>query len=78
MAGPGTPGPTQDPLVGSSGARAWRWWLYRTDGPFVPALVPRLQWKHTHPLQVANEPILAFTRGSPERDAVQKVRGCSA
>ncbi|XP_058531882.1 delta-1-pyrroline-5-carboxylate dehydrogenase, mitochondrial [Ochotona princeps] len=31
-----------------------------------------LQWKHMYSLQVANEPILAFTRGSPERDAVQK------
>uniref|UniRef100_A0A2K5CKH3 Delta-1-pyrroline-5-carboxylate dehydrogenase, mitochondrial n=1 Tax=Aotus nancymaae TaxID=37293 RepID=A0A2K5CKH3_AOTNA len=31
-----------------------------------------LQWKHTSSLKVANEPILAFTKGSPERDALQK------
>ncbi|KAF6107421.1 aldehyde dehydrogenase 4 family member A1 [Phyllostomus discolor] len=32
----------------------------------------RLRWKHTSSLKVANEPILAFTQGSPERDALQK------
>uniref|UniRef100_A0A8C2MZM0 Multifunctional fusion protein n=2 Tax=Cricetulus griseus TaxID=10029 RepID=A0A8C2MZM0_CRIGR len=31
-----------------------------------------LRWKHTSSLKVANEPILAFTQGSPERDALQK------
>uniref|UniRef100_F6SD96 Delta-1-pyrroline-5-carboxylate dehydrogenase, mitochondrial n=1 Tax=Equus caballus TaxID=9796 RepID=F6SD96_HORSE len=31
-----------------------------------------LRWKHTSSLTVANEPILAFTQGSPERDALQK------
>uniref|UniRef100_A0A8C7B8D9 Delta-1-pyrroline-5-carboxylate dehydrogenase, mitochondrial n=1 Tax=Neovison vison TaxID=452646 RepID=A0A8C7B8D9_NEOVI len=34
---------------------------------------PGLWWKHTSsPPKVANEPVLAFTRGSPERDALQK------
>ncbi|XP_023604493.1 delta-1-pyrroline-5-carboxylate dehydrogenase, mitochondrial-like [Myotis lucifugus] len=32
----------------------------------------RLRWKHASSLKVANEPILAFTKGSPERDALQK------
>ncbi|KAL2773305.1 delta-1-pyrroline-5-carboxylate dehydrogenase, mitochondrial isoform c precursor, partial [Daubentonia madagascariensis] len=32
----------------------------------------RLRWKHTSSPKVANEPILAFTQGSPERDALQK------
>ncbi|XP_054376782.1 delta-1-pyrroline-5-carboxylate dehydrogenase, mitochondrial isoform X3 [Pongo abelii] len=31
-----------------------------------------LRWKHTSSLKVANEPVLAFTQGSPERDALQK------
>ncbi|XP_062046506.1 delta-1-pyrroline-5-carboxylate dehydrogenase, mitochondrial [Lepus europaeus] len=31
-----------------------------------------LWWKHASSLHVANEPILAFTRGSPEREALQK------
>ncbi|KAM6173795.1 delta-1-pyrroline-5-carboxylate dehydrogenase, mitochondrial [Erethizon dorsatum] len=31
-----------------------------------------LRWKHTSSLQVANEPILAFTQGTPEREALQK------
>ncbi|KAB0396726.1 hypothetical protein E2I00_019847 [Balaenoptera physalus] len=31
-----------------------------------------LCWKHVSSLKVANEPILAFTQGSPERDALQK------
>lgn len=31
-----------------------------------------LCWKHISSLHVANEPVLAFTRGSPERDALQK------
>ncbi|XP_008587687.1 PREDICTED: delta-1-pyrroline-5-carboxylate dehydrogenase, mitochondrial [Galeopterus variegatus] len=31
-----------------------------------------LRWKHPSPLKVANEPVLAFTQGSPERDALQK------
>uniref|UniRef100_A0A671FFC4 Delta-1-pyrroline-5-carboxylate dehydrogenase, mitochondrial n=1 Tax=Rhinolophus ferrumequinum TaxID=59479 RepID=A0A671FFC4_RHIFE len=31
-----------------------------------------LLWKHTSSLTVANEPILAFTQGSPEREALQK------
>uniref|UniRef100_A0A2K5U6S4 Delta-1-pyrroline-5-carboxylate dehydrogenase, mitochondrial n=1 Tax=Macaca fascicularis TaxID=9541 RepID=A0A2K5U6S4_MACFA len=31
-----------------------------------------LQWKHTSSLKVANEPVLAFTQGSPEREALQK------
>ncbi|XP_017650779.1 delta-1-pyrroline-5-carboxylate dehydrogenase, mitochondrial isoform X2 [Nannospalax galili] len=31
-----------------------------------------LQRKHVSSLKVANEPILAFTQGSPERDALQK------
>ncbi|XP_040085347.1 delta-1-pyrroline-5-carboxylate dehydrogenase, mitochondrial [Oryx dammah] len=31
-----------------------------------------LCWKHVSSVQVANEPVLAFTRGSPERDALQK------
>lgn len=31
-----------------------------------------LRWKHVSSLKVANEPILAFTRGSPERGALQK------
>lgn len=43
----------------------------------------RLRWKHSPSLKVANEPVLAFTQGSPERDALQKVpgwgaRGCRA
>lgn len=38
-------------------------------------LVSRLRWRHTSSLKVANEPILAFTQGSPERDALQKVTG---
>ncbi|XP_072607134.1 delta-1-pyrroline-5-carboxylate dehydrogenase, mitochondrial [Vulpes vulpes] len=33
---------------------------------------PGLWWKHTSSLKVANEPVLAFTQGSPERDALQK------
>lgn len=41
---------------------------------FLPVLVPRLRWKHSSSLKVANEPILAFTQGSAERDALQKVR----
>ncbi|XP_004377333.1 delta-1-pyrroline-5-carboxylate dehydrogenase, mitochondrial [Trichechus manatus latirostris] len=32
----------------------------------------RLRWKHVSSLKVANEPVLAFTQGSPERDALQK------
>uniref|UniRef100_A0A8C3VXB6 Multifunctional fusion protein n=1 Tax=Catagonus wagneri TaxID=51154 RepID=A0A8C3VXB6_9CETA len=31
-----------------------------------------LCWKHIASLEVANEPVLAFTQGSPERDALQK------
>lgn len=31
-----------------------------------------LCWKHISSLEVANEPVLAFTQGSPERDALQK------
>ncbi|KAM9736464.1 delta-1-pyrroline-5-carboxylate dehydrogenase, mitochondrial isoform 1-T1 [Dama dama] len=31
-----------------------------------------LCWKHVSSLHVANEPVLSFTRGSPERDALQK------
>ncbi|EDL13312.1 aldehyde dehydrogenase 4 family, member A1, isoform CRA_b [Mus musculus] len=31
-----------------------------------------LRWKHTSSLKVTNEPILAFSQGSPERDALQK------
>ncbi|XP_036085149.1 delta-1-pyrroline-5-carboxylate dehydrogenase, mitochondrial isoform X1 [Rousettus aegyptiacus] len=31
-----------------------------------------LRWKHVSSLKVANEPILAFTQGSPERGALQK------
>ncbi|XP_048672191.1 delta-1-pyrroline-5-carboxylate dehydrogenase, mitochondrial isoform X2 [Marmota marmota marmota] len=31
-----------------------------------------LRWKHSPFLKVANEPILAFTQGSPEREALQK------
>ncbi|XP_007537338.1 delta-1-pyrroline-5-carboxylate dehydrogenase, mitochondrial [Erinaceus europaeus] len=31
-----------------------------------------LRWGHTHSLKIVNEPILAFTKGSPERDALQK------
>ncbi|XP_048206314.1 delta-1-pyrroline-5-carboxylate dehydrogenase, mitochondrial [Perognathus longimembris pacificus] len=31
-----------------------------------------LRWKHASPLKVANEPILGFAPGSPERDALQK------
>ncbi|KAI4587944.1 hypothetical protein R6Z07F_003555 [Ovis aries] len=31
-----------------------------------------LCWKHVSSVQVANEPVLAFTQGSPERDALQK------
>ncbi|KAK1340430.1 hypothetical protein QTO34_019000, partial [Cnephaeus nilssonii] len=30
------------------------------------------RWKHASSLKVANEPILAFTKGSPEREALQK------
>lgn len=45
---------------------------------FFPMLVSRLRWKHTSSLKVANEPILAFTQGSPERDALQKVTGWGA
>uniref|UniRef100_A0A8C9GJA5 Multifunctional fusion protein n=1 Tax=Piliocolobus tephrosceles TaxID=591936 RepID=A0A8C9GJA5_9PRIM len=33
---------------------------------------PWLRWKHTSSLKVANEPVLAFTQGSPEREALQK------
>ncbi|CAD7678374.1 unnamed protein product [Nyctereutes procyonoides] len=33
---------------------------------------PGLWWKHTSSLKVANEPVLPFTQGSPERDALQK------
>nr|XP_017505565.2 delta-1-pyrroline-5-carboxylate dehydrogenase, mitochondrial isoform X2 [Manis javanica] len=43
--------------------------------PFLRALLARpwrLRWKHTSSLKVANEPVLAFTQGSPERDALQK------
>ena len=43
-----------------------------TCAPLFPA---RLCWKHVSSLHVANEPVLAFTRGSPERDALQKVMG---
>uniref|UniRef100_A0A8C9GB25 Multifunctional fusion protein n=1 Tax=Piliocolobus tephrosceles TaxID=591936 RepID=A0A8C9GB25_9PRIM len=32
----------------------------------------KLRWKHTSSLKVANEPVLAFTQGSPEREALQK------
>ncbi|XP_075407375.1 delta-1-pyrroline-5-carboxylate dehydrogenase, mitochondrial [Tenrec ecaudatus] len=32
----------------------------------------RLRWQHTPSLKVTNEPILAFTKGSPEREALQK------
>ncbi|EPQ18168.1 Delta-1-pyrroline-5-carboxylate dehydrogenase, mitochondrial [Myotis brandtii] len=35
-------------------------------------LLLRLRWKHASSLKVANEPVLAFTKGSPERDALQK------
>uniref|UniRef100_A0A8C6CZF8 Multifunctional fusion protein n=1 Tax=Moschus moschiferus TaxID=68415 RepID=A0A8C6CZF8_MOSMO len=31
-----------------------------------------LRWRHVSSLQVANEPVLAFTQGSPERGALQK------
>lgn len=31
-----------------------------------------LCWKHVSSVQVANEPVLAFRQGSPERDALQK------
>uniref|UniRef100_A0A8D1CWE4 Multifunctional fusion protein n=1 Tax=Sus scrofa TaxID=9823 RepID=A0A8D1CWE4_PIG len=31
-----------------------------------------LCWKHISSLEVANEPVLTFTQGSPERDALQK------
>ncbi|XP_047727155.1 delta-1-pyrroline-5-carboxylate dehydrogenase, mitochondrial [Prionailurus viverrinus] len=33
---------------------------------------PGLRWRHTPSLTVANEPVLAFTQGSPERDALEK------
>lgn len=56
--------------------RGWVWWqLLLTCPPLSPLSHPRLRWKHTSSLTVANEPILAFTQGSPERDALQKVRG---
>lgn len=45
-----------------------------TCRPLFPTLASRLVWKHTSSLKVANEPILAFTQGSPEREALQKVR----
>ncbi|KAJ1065459.1 hypothetical protein K5549_016255, partial [Capra hircus] len=38
----------------------------------VPLFPARLCWKHVSSVQVANEPVLAFTQGSPERDALQK------
>lgn len=41
----------------------------------VPLFPARLRWKHVSSVQVANEPVLAFTQGSPERDALQKVMG---
>uniref|UniRef100_A0A4W2GY12 Multifunctional fusion protein n=1 Tax=Bos indicus x Bos taurus TaxID=30522 RepID=A0A4W2GY12_BOBOX len=40
-----------------------------TCAPLFPA---RLCRKYISSLQVANEPVLAFTQGSPERDALQK------
>ncbi|XP_014386126.1 PREDICTED: delta-1-pyrroline-5-carboxylate dehydrogenase, mitochondrial [Myotis brandtii] len=60
----------------------WGWWILegwvREIGDIVdaatslPALASRLRWKHASSLKVANEPVLAFTKGSPERDALQK------
>uniref|UniRef100_A0A4X1W7U5 Multifunctional fusion protein n=1 Tax=Sus scrofa TaxID=9823 RepID=A0A4X1W7U5_PIG len=53
--------------------RGWDWrWLLLTCPPLFLPLVPRLCWKHISSLEVANEPVLAFTQGSPERDALQK------
>lgn len=54
--------------------RGWDWrWLLLTCPPLFLPLVPRLCWKHISSLEVANEPVLAFTQGSPERDALRKV-----
>lgn len=51
------------------------WWRsLLTCPPLFPVLASRLRWKHVSSLEVANEPILAFTQGSPERGALQKVR----
>uniref|UniRef100_A0A8D1NGV9 Multifunctional fusion protein n=1 Tax=Sus scrofa TaxID=9823 RepID=A0A8D1NGV9_PIG len=53
--------------------RGWDWrWLLLTCPPLFLPLVPRLCWKHISSLEVANEPVLTFTQGSPERDALQK------
>uniref|UniRef100_A0A8C2NDY6 Multifunctional fusion protein n=1 Tax=Capra hircus TaxID=9925 RepID=A0A8C2NDY6_CAPHI len=38
----------------------------------MPLFPARLCWKHVSSVQVANEPVLAFRQGSPERDALQK------
>ena len=43
-----------------------------TCAPLFPA---RLCRRCISSLQVANEPVLVFTQGSPERDALQKVMG---
>lgn len=47
-------------------------WVVTAD--LSATFASRLRWKHTSSLKVANEPILAFTQGSPEREALQKVR----
>uniref|UniRef100_A0A8C9UPU3 Multifunctional fusion protein n=1 Tax=Spermophilus dauricus TaxID=99837 RepID=A0A8C9UPU3_SPEDA len=52
------------------GAGAWPRWPLLTA--FLPRPGCRLRWKHSPSLKVANEPILAFTQGSPEREALQK------
>lgn len=50
-------------------------WVVTADlSATVPTFASRLRWKHSSSLKVANEPILAFTQGSPEREALQKVR----
>lgn len=55
--------------------RGWGWrWSPLTCLPLCSTLASRLLWKHTSSLKVTNEPILAFTQGSPEREALQKVR----
>lgn len=41
----------------------------------MPLFPYRLCRKYVSSLQVANEPVLAFTQGSPERDALRKVMG---
>ncbi|XP_061457153.1 delta-1-pyrroline-5-carboxylate dehydrogenase, mitochondrial isoform X2 [Rhineura floridana] len=51
---------------------------FKTAGVMLQTLsqrtLPRvgLRWQHHAPVQVANEPILAFKPGSPERTALQK------